>query len=228
MEQLRSLRSLFAVLVAGAAASLSGCMDFLDAASTQHTPRSGTPDATAPDDADARPPAAKLVINELDYDQAGADTAEFVEIVNPNPSAVELADYRIELVNGAGGRRYGSYTADGRLPPGGYFVIADQSVIDALSGATATLPLRSSGLQNGPDAVRILEAATGRVLDAVHYRDAVPGFGEGDPAPADTTDAPTSIGRCPGGFDSDDNGADFAPMTPTPGAVNECADLVSG
>lgn len=232
MEQLLSLRSLFAVLAAGmAAASLMGCMDFVDAASTQRTSRSGTADAAAPDDADAgtpRPPALKLVINEFDYDQAGADTAEFVEIVNPNPSAVDLANYRIEMINGSNGRRYGSYAPTGRLDAGAYLVIGDQAVIASVPAGTLTAPLKSGGLQNGPDAVRIVEAATGRVLDGVHYRDAVPGIGEGAPAPRDDTGAPTSIGRCPDGFDSDDNGADFATMSPTPGAANACAGTVPG
>ena len=223
MGQLLSIRSHVAVLATIlAAASLTGCMDFVDATSTN---------ATAPQDTDPdtpRPPALKLVINEVDYDQAGADTAEFVEIVNPNTSAVDLADYRIELVNGSNGRRYGSYTGAGRLAAGGYFVIADQTVIDSVPSGAVTAPLKSGGLQNGPDAIRIVEAATGRVLDAVHYMEAVPGFGEGDPAPKDDTGEPASIGRCPDGFDSDDNGADFAPMTPTPGAANDCAGLISG
>ena len=231
MEQLLSLRALVATVATSlAAASLIGCMDFVETTSTQDSPRSDTTDQTAADDtaSDApRPPALKLVINEVDYDQAGADTAEFVEIVNPNASAVDLADYRIELVNGSNGRRYGTYKATGRLAVGGYLVIADQAVINSVPSGTVTAPLKSGGLQNGPDAIRIVEAATGRVLDAVHYKDAVPGFGEGRPAPKDATGAPTSIGRCPDGFDSDDNGADFIAMTPTPGAVNACDGLIS-
>ncbi len=199
-------------------------MDFPGTTSPQGSTGSGRgdPQSDAP-----RQPAAKLTINEFDYDQAGADTAEFVEIVNPNDSAVDLADYRIEMVNGSNGRRYGTYAPTGSLTAGGYFVIADPAVIDALPAGTAAMPLKSGGLQNGPDGIRIVEAATGRALDGVHYQGSVPGAGEGGPAPKDTTAAPTSIGRCPGGFDSDDNGADFATMTPTPGAANACADPVS-
>ncbi len=195
------------------------------------TSNSESADPAAPDGSGAdspRPPALKLVINEVDYDQAGADDAEFVEILNPNSSAVELDDYRIELVNGANGRRYGSYAPAGRLDAGAYLVIGDQAVIHALPAGTAAVPLKSGGLQNGPDAVRIVEAATGRVLDALHYEEAIPDTGEGRPAPEDATDSPTSIGRCPDGFDSDDNGADFAAAPPTPGAANACAGLVSG
>lgn len=182
----------------------------------------GGPQSDAP-----RRPAAKLTINEFDYDQAGADNAEFVEIVNPNAAAVDLADYRIEMINGSNGRRYGSYTPAGSLPAGGYFVIGDPAVVAALPAGTAAMTLKSGGLQNGPDGIRIVEAATGRVLDGVHYRDSVPGAGEGTPAPKDATATPTSIGRC-NGADSDDNGADFATMAPTPGAANACAGPVSG
>ena len=67
-----------------------------------------------------------------------------------------------------------------------------------------------------------MEVATGRVVDAVHYEGAVPGAGEGSPAPADGDDAAISIGRCPNGFDSSDNGGDFATMTATPGTSNSC------
>ena len=139
-----------------------------------------------------------------------------------------MADYRIELVNGSNGRRYGSYAPAGRLDAGAYLVIGDPAVIASVPAGTLTAPLKSGGLQNGPDAVRIVEAATGRVLDGLHYEEAIPDTGEGSPAPEDATGSPSSIGRCPDGFDSDDNGADFAPMTPTPGAVNACAGLLSG
>ena len=238
MEQLRCVRSRGAALATLlAAASLTGCMDFLDETSTRdetstHDPSSpggsGTPAPAGTDPDTSRPPALKLVINEVDYDQAGADDAEFVEIVNPNSDAVDLADYRVELINGSNGRGYGSYAAEGRLESGGYLVIGDPAVIASVPAGTHTAPLKSGGLQNGPDAVRIVETATGRVLDGLHYEEAIPDTGEGTPAPEDITNSPMSIGRCPDGFDSDDNGADFAPMTPTPGAANDCAGLVSG
>ena len=218
------IRNVVAALAASmAAASLSGCMDFPGTTATG----GGTGAPQQPEEA-PRAPAAKLVINEFDYDQAGADNAEFVEIVNPNAAAVDLTDYRIEMINGSNGRKYGTYAPpEGSLPAGGYFVIADADVIAALPAGTASMPLKSGGLQNGPDGIRIVEAGTGRVLDGVHYLDSVPGAGEGRPAPKDDTAAPASIGRC-NGADSDDNGADFAAMIPTPGAANACAGPGSG
>ena len=44
-----------------------------------------------------------LVINEVDYDQPGADTAEFLELKNVSSSAINLDPYTVQLVNGSGG-----------------------------------------------------------------------------------------------------------------------------
>ncbi len=114
----------------------------------------------------------------------------------------------------------------GQLAADGFLVIADQAVIDEpnlLPAGTPTLVLTGTGIQNGPDGVRIVAKADGRVVDAVHYEGVVPGAGEGSPAPQDPDTDDTSIGRCPAGFDSNDNGLDFRTMTATPGAANTCS-----
>ena len=169
------------------------------------------------------PQAATLLVNEIDYDQAGTDTAEFIEILNPGSAAVDLDAYRFELVDGADGEPYLSYDGSGQLGAGKFLVIADQAVIDGLPQNTPSLLLTGSGVTNGPDGVRIVAQADGRVVDAVHYERAVPGAGEGSPTQADPDEQDTSIGRCPNGFDSDDNGLDFRTMTATPGAANTCS-----
>ena len=173
------------------------------------------------------PQKAALIVNEIDYDQAGStDTAEFIEILNPGTSPVALSGYRFELVNGSGDVPYETYEATGSLAAGGFLLIADQAVLDAdgLPGAITKVTMKSSGIQNGPDAVRIVAKTDGRVVDAVHYESAVAGAGEGSPAPADDANAASkSIGRCPNSFDSDDNAADFRTMTATPGAANTCS-----
>src|SRR6185503_8599946 len=43
--------------------------------------------------------AAALVINEIDYDQPGTDTAEFVEIRNNDVVSVDLSGYNIQMIN---------------------------------------------------------------------------------------------------------------------------------
>ena len=171
------------------------------------------------------PAAATLLVNEVDYDQSGStDAAEFIEILNPGSDAVDLAGYRIELVDGADDEPYLTYEPVGQLAAGGFLVIADQAVIDEpnlLPAGTPTLVLTGTGVQNGPDGVRIVAKADGRVVDAVHYEGVVLGAGEGSAAPQDPEDK--SIGRCPNGFDSNDNGLDFKAMTATPGAANTCS-----
>ena len=169
------------------------------------------------------PPPAALLVNEIDYDQPGtSDAAEFIEILNPGSTAVDLSDYRFELVDGADQEPYLSFDGAGQLAGGGFLVIADQTVIDSLPVGTSSLALTGTGITNGPDGVRIVAKADRRVVDAVHYEGDVPGAGEGSPAPQDPATAATSIGRCPAGFDSNDNGLDFRAMTATPGAANTC------
>ena len=167
----------------------------------------------------------ELVINEIDYDTPGSsDTAEFVEILNPGASAVDLSGYRIELVDGSGGEAYATYTGSGQLGAGKYFVIGDTAVIQPdppLPVGTVTLALDSKGLQQGPDIVRIVKIATEKVMDAVQYEGRANGAGEGASAPSDTD--VKSIGRCPNGSDTNDNGADFVTMAPTPGKTNTCS-----
>ena len=173
------------------------------------------------------PQAATLLVNEIDYDQAGStDTTEFVEILNPGTAAVDLADYRFELVDGADDEPYQSVDGSGQLAGGAFLVLAKQAVIDTadfLPAGTLTLALTGNSITNGPDGVRVVRRTDGRVVDAVHYEGVVPGAGEGTPAPRDPSTATTSIGRCPAGFDSDDNGLDFRAMTATPGAANTCS-----
>ena len=171
---------------------------------------------------DLMPVAATLLVNEVDYDQTGStDAAEFIEILNPGSDAVDLGAYRIELVDGADDEPYLTYEPSGELAGGGFLVIADQAVITANSLPETSLALTGTGIQNGPDGVRIVAKADGRVVDAVHYERVVPGAGEGSAAPQDPEDQ--SIGRCPNGFDSNDNGLDFKAMTATPGAANTCS-----
>ena len=173
-------------------------------------------------DLDLMPAAATLLVNEVDYDQTSStDAAEFIEILNPGSDPVDLGAYRIELVDGADHEPYLTYEPSGELAGGGFLVIADQAVITANSLPETSLALTGTGIQNGPDGVRIVAKADGRVVDAVHYEGVVPGAGEGSAAPQDPEDQ--SIGRCPNGFDSNDNGLDFKAMTATPGAANTCS-----
>ena len=49
---------------------------------------------------------ATIVINEIDYDQPGTDTAEFIELYNSGLSPVSLDNFAIELINGSNSSSY--------------------------------------------------------------------------------------------------------------------------
>jgi len=165
-----------------------------------------------------------LVINEVDYDQAGTDDAEFVEIYNPTNSAVSTTGLVLELINGADGAAqvYGSSDlaeAGESIPAFGYLVIASESLIQLLPEGVLSIPLPRS-IQNGdPDGVRI--STDSGIVDSLSYGGVIEGVTEGDSAPTDMEDG--SIGRCENGTDTDDNAVDFRTIqTATPGSENIC------
>lgn len=161
-----------------------------------------------------------LRINEIDYDQLGADDAEFIELRNVLSCAAPLASLMLELVNGGDGKVYARYDLSQvaeSLPAGGRLVIGDEAVLARLPGDTARLMLNGSGLQNGPDGVRLVRGD--QVLDAMSYEGA---FGEFGPGSAQADEGEPALGRCPDGFDSGADDVDFRLAAPTPGAPNAC------
>jgi hypothetical protein len=166
--------------------------------------------------------ALGLRINELDYEQARTDASEFVELLNPGGCSAQLAGLTVELVNGSDLRPYARYAlgdAAPSLPAGERLVIGDADVLAALPPTTKRLMLTGSGLQNGPDAVRLVHGE--HVIDAIAYKEPVSGSGEGAPAPLD--DGALALARCPDGFDTQDNARDVQLAAPTPGAANQCS-----
>ncbi len=83
-----------------------------------------------------------VFINEIHYDNDGADTGEFVEIAGP--AGTDLAGWTVVLYNGSGGAPYDTITLSGVLP--------DQS----LGGGT--LAFFQAGIQNGsPDGLALVD-----------------------------------------------------------------------
>ena len=98
------------------------------------------------------------------------------------------------------------------LAPDALFVLGDDAVTPAPNVVFAL------ALQNGPDAIRLVDA-NGAVLDMVGYG------GLDDAAYVETlgaavVDAGQSIARTPDGRDTGDNASDFVAATPTPGRRN--------
>jgi lamin tail-like protein len=172
--------------------------------------------------------APPLVINEVDYDQPGTDSTEFVEIYNAAPYSVGLAGFSLELANGAI-PPFLPYTtlslsaAGPSIPAFGYLVVSFPGAVGSLPGGTLTIPfaVATNNVQNGaPDGIRIVHVS-GPVVDALAYEGAMVGYGEGSPAGTDDPTSAGSLARIPNGSDTSDNGVDFGfTTTPTPGAPN--------
>jgi len=107
-------------------------------------------------DADAVPGAASPVfINELHYDNFGADEGEFFEVAAP--AGTDLTGWSVVLYNGSNGTAYNTIALNG-------------AVVDAGSGygfVAESLPL--NGLQNGaPDGLALVNSS-GTVVQFLSY-----------------------------------------------------------
>lgn len=166
--------------------------------------------------------ANHLVINEVDYDQTvNPDSTEFIEIYNPSPVAVSLANKQIILVNGNGNTVYATINlGSGMLAGNSYLVIAGANVT-VPAGVTKIDPgWTTDEIQNGaPDGIALIDNAAHTLIDALSYEGAMtmvdlPGF----PASSSlvemtaTTAADTGAGalcRSPNGQDTDVSMADW-------------------
>jgi hypothetical protein len=169
-----------------------------------------------------QPIGAALVINEIESNQPGQDSEEFIELYNASGSPIDLNAYRLELINGSSGDTYSTYELSefgAVLAPGQFLVFANAGVNVAQGALSSTLP--SNGIQNGsPDGARIIDQ-NGETVDSVSYGGNMPGVTEGTSALNDM--GAGTLARCRDGADTDDNGVDFTlTSTPTPGAPNQC------
>lgn len=175
---------------------------------------------------DTPPPA--VVINEIDSDTAGADSAEFVELFGAPDQALD--GLTVVFFNGNGDVAYEAFDLDGQmLDSNGYFVLGNSAV------ANVDVTFANGTLQNGADAVALFQA------DAADFSDgtAVTNVGLIDAIVYDTDDTDDTgllDVLAPGGsqFDEDGEGdregdslqrlpngtSDFVPLTPTPGSEN--------
>jgi large repetitive protein len=171
--------------------------------------------------ADASPPPPPpgppggLVINEIDYDQVGADAGGFVEIANTGGAAATLDGLAIVLVNGGDGTEYDRVELTGSLLGGGHLAIE----VDAQNGA--------------PDGVALVATEFGMLLDSLSYEGEINAatidgqtfdLVEGTPLPTNIADSNTvagSLSRNPDGFDRNDAASEWVfTTTATPGAAN--------
>jgi uncharacterized protein len=166
-----------------------------------------------------------VVVNEVDYDQASTDAAEFLELKNVSGLAINLDTYVVELVNGTGGGAtlYATFDLPNvSLPAGDYYVVC----ANAVNTANCDLDVApdTNLIQNGePDAIGLRNGAA--LVDALSYEgNSGAPYTEGSGAGLnDNPDAGTNgLSRCPDGADTDVNNDDFAYAPSTPGTANDC------
>jgi hypothetical protein len=157
----------------------------------------------------------KLVVNEIDYDQVGADVNGFVEITNTGTGTADLTGIAIVFVDGSDGLEYLRKPLSGTLAPGAYLAVPAEA-------------------QNGaPDGVALIDTAGGELLDALSYEGPITSavidtqtysLVEGTVLPTSVADSNTvagSLARLPDGSDTNDAATDWAfTSTATPGAAN--------
>ena len=199
----------------------------------------GTTRATHPvSTAAAAPATLELRLNELDYDQPGLDTAEFVEIVNAGSERLRLRRVALVLVNGTTSAEYRRVPLSGRLGPGRRLVVATSAVSVDDAARVLPLPLARDNIQNGaPDGIALVDLRDDVVLDALAYEgsiehatiDGLPGtfpLGTGQPVrESDGNEVVGSLCRLPDRADTGDDDRDWSACDPTPGAVNAAEPL---
>ncbi len=175
--------------------------------------------------------SADLIINEIDYDQPSTDSAEFIEIKNPDGAPISLSGYSLQLVNGSGGGAviYSTINLPAvNLASGDYFVVC----ANAANTVNCDLDVSpdTNLVQNGaPDAVAL--AFGGAVVDTVSYEgDTSGGYTEGSGSGLidSSSTAFLGISRFPDGVDTDVNNVDLSPRCITPGEANQAADSGCG
>jgi predicted extracellular nuclease len=171
------------------------------------------------------PPTPTFVINEIDADNAGTDSVEFIEIYDGGVGNASLDGLSLVLFNGSSDAEYDTISLDGMTTnETGYFVVGSATVANVDFVAFTT-----NGLQNGADAVALYEGIAPTAPTTVNLIDAVV-YGTGDP---DDTGLLTALGLTTQADESangtsttdalarqPDGDGDFVAQAPTPGATN--------
>ncbi len=199
------------------------------------------PDAMAADwgwsFATANPPPGFVIINEIDSDTPGNDTAEFIELYDGGVGHTRLDGLALVFFNGNGDQSYRAIDLDGQqTDAGGYLVIGNAAV-------APNLVLPDGTLQNGPDAVALYTAdgsqfptgtapRTADLIDAIVYGDragmspTLLGLLLAGQNPVDEgargAAADHSLQRCPNGTGGQRQTAAHRPSPPTPDRANVC------
>jgi hypothetical protein len=122
--------------------------------------------------APVRAQCADLRINEIDYDQDGTDTAEFIEL--KGLAGAPLAGLDLHLVNGLTGAIYRTEPLTGTIPADSYLVVGSLGVaeVDIMLGAGGV-----NLIQNGaPDGAGLWDRENGIYCDFINYEGTISGY----------------------------------------------------
>ncbi len=193
----------------------------------QGIPAIGSPSSHVLTITENEPPS--LVINEVDYDNPGADVAEFVELKNTGAAAFDIGGFKLELVNGnlGGAAVYTTITLPSfTLAAGGYYVVGNNATIPNINLVIA--PATFAPQNGSPDAVGLRDPSN-TLIDAVSYEGNTGApYTEGTGlATIDSDDATDGIGisRFPDGSDTQDNSIDWSRRCLSPGAANNSSQI---
>ena len=163
---------------------------------------------------------AGLRVNEVMTGSTVAASDEFIELVNPGSSAVDVAGFKVVYRSAAGTSDIvlATVSPGTSLAAGGYYLLGgsgyagaiapDQSFSTSMAAAGGGVGLRR------PD---------GSLVDSVGWGTATNAFVEGSAAAAPASADPPgqSAARVPNGQDTNDNAVDFVVGASTPKAANQ-------
>ncbi len=184
------------------------------------------------------PLAADMLINEVDADTPGADTAEFIELFDGGGGKTRLDGLVVVLYNGTDDKSYRAVDLDGyQTDAAGYFLAGSAAV----PGVDLILP--DGVMQNGADAAALFAAnssdfphgspvTTNGLLDALVYDtndEDDPGLlrllDDGQPQVNEDSRGNKDYDasqRCPNGAGGQRKSAGYLQNPATPGAANDC------
>ena len=178
----------------------------------------------------------EIVINEIDADTPGSDTAEFIELYDGGAGNTSLSSLVLVLYNGSNDAVYASFDlSDYTTNADGYFVLGNPDV------ANVAVTFSGNTLQNGADAVALYQASaadfpngtaitTEGLIDALVYdtddaddTELLALLNEGQPQVNEDENNDKdnqSLQRIPNGEGGARNTDAYQTLPPTPGAPN--------
>ena len=161
-----------------------------------------------------------IVINEVNYDDGGTDTFEFVELYNGSAAAINLDDLTLTMVNGSTTTTYRTVDLPNiSLAASDYYVICGNSSV--VPNCDLVVSPSTNLIQNGAPDAMALELGTAQ-CDALSYEGSVTGYVETSGAGLEDNAGNyyQSLNRYPDGKDNDSNNVDFIQSCASPGLAN--------